>query len=379
MWAFLFIIFAVLGTVWGWVWLRLVETCALPAPLYYSLAMIFTASLALQVLRWAARNVFENRLWLQYLTYFFFGQMIILLLGAIVKDALFFTLSLAGLPLGVEAERWASATVLLASVAGKLWGVHTALRGPVVRKVTVPLPHWPATHLGLKVAQISDLHVGTSIKRDYVEGVVRQVMDLEPDLIALTGDIGDGNVFELTQDLEPLRELKAPLGVFYVAGNHEYYWNVKSWTAKMRELGFTVLENRGHWLKKASLWIGGVPDISAHRMEPGQTSDPSKALPSERLEGPRILLAHQPKSVFGAAAAGFDLMLSGHTHSGQFFPANLVVRFFNPYHHGLYRHEGKMWVYVNAGTGFWGPPLRLFVPAEITLLKLVPEAGEEGA
>lgn len=377
MWAFLSIVFLVLGTIWGWVWLRLVEPSALPSALYYSLAVIFAGSLVLQVLRWALRNVFENRLWLQYLTYFFFGQLIILLFGTLVKDALFFALAMTGVPLGVTAERWAAAVVLALGVAGMPWGVRTALRGPIVRKVKVPLPHWSPTHLGLKVVQLSDLHVGTSIRRAYVEKVVRQVMDLEPDLIVLTGDMGDGNVFELTQELEPLRALRAPHGVFYVAGNHEYYWNVKSWAAKMRELGFTVLENRGQWLEKASLWIGGVPDFSAFRMEPGHASDPALAAPEEKLEGPSLLLAHQPKSVFSAATAGFDLMLSGHTHAGQFFPANLVVRFFNPYHHGLYRHENKMWVYVNAGTGFWGPPLRLFVPAEITLLRLVPLQGAE--
>jgi predicted MPP superfamily phosphohydrolase len=223
------------------------------------------------------------------------------------------------------------------------------------------------------MAQISDLHVGASIKADYVAKVVQRVMDLEPDLIVLTGDLGDGNVFELQKDLEPLRRLRAPHGVFYVAGNHEYYWNVRAWMAKMKELGFTVLENDGRWLPKAKLWVGGVPDFTAHKMEPNGASDPARAFPREKVNGPSLLLAHQPKSIVAAAAAGFDMMVCGHTHSGQFFPANLLVRFFNPYHHGLHRHENT-WIYVNAGTGFWGPPLRLFVPPEITLFRLEPES-----
>lgn len=371
---FLLLVLSVFGTVWVWVWCRLVEPAALPPFVYWPLALLFASTLALQLLRWVLRRLFDEKLWLQRLTYFFFGQMIILLFGTIAKDALLAAAHLLGAPSSLGQERIASLTVLVLGVAGELWGIRTAWRGLWVRKVRVPLPHWPPSHLGLKVVQLSDLHVGSSIKEAYVANVVQRVLDLEPDLIVLTGDLGDGNVFELQKDLEPLRRLRAPHGVFYVAGNHEYYWNVRSWTAKMKDLGFTVLENDGRWLKDAKLWVGGVPDFTAHRMEPRGASDPARAFPEEKVDGPTLLLAHQPKSIFGAAQAGFDMMVCGHTHAGQFFPANLVVRFFNPYHHGLSRH-GKTWIYVNAGTGFWGPPLRLFVPPEITLFRLEPEAA----
>jgi predicted MPP superfamily phosphohydrolase/uncharacterized protein YhhL (DUF1145 family) len=371
---FLLLVLAVFGSVWLWVWCRLVEPSAPPPEIYWPLAAFFLATFSLQLLRWIYRRPFEEKLWLQRTTYFFFGQFIILLFATITKDAILSAAHLLGAPGSLAQERAASLVALFLAVAGELWGIRTAWKGLRVRKVRVPLPHWPATHLGLKMVQISDLHVGSSIREGYVANVVQKALDLEPDLIVLTGDLGDGNVFELQKDLEPLRRLRAPHGVFYVAGNHEYYWNVRSWMAKMKELGFTVLENNGRWLKEAQLWVGGVPDFTAHKMERNGASEPARAFPKEPVEGPTLLLAHQPKSIFGAAKAGFDMMVCGHTHAGQFFPANLAVRFFNPYHHGLHRHE-KTWVYVNAGTGFWGPPLRLFVPPEITLFRLVPEAN----
>ena len=369
---FFLLVLSVFGSVWTVVWCRLVEPAALPPALYWPLAALFAASFALQFLRWIFRSAFDEILWLQRLTYFFFGQMIILLFAALAKDLVLLAFHFAGHPASLAQIRLGSLIAFLLGVVGELWGIRTAWAGPRVREVKVPLPHWPADHPGLRVAQISDLHVSTSIRADYVRNVVEKTNALAPDLILLTGDLGDGNVEELQADLEPLRNLRAVHGIFYVAGNHEYYWNVRSWIAKMKELGFTPLENEGRWLEKAKLWVGGVPDISAHRMEGNSVSDPARAFPKEKVAGPTLLLAHQPKSIFAAAKAGFDMMVCGHTHAGQFFPANLAVRFFNPYHHGLHRHEST-WVYVNAGTGFWGPPMRLFVPAEITFFTLFPE------
>jgi predicted MPP superfamily phosphohydrolase len=176
----------------------------------------------------------------------------------------------------------------------------------------------------------------------------------------------------LLSALETLRGLKATHGVFFVTGNHEYYWNAPRWIHEIKKLGIQVLTNEGKMipLPDRNLWIGGVPDVSAGGFDPSTPSRPALAMPpvgsSECL---KILLAHQPKSCFEAQKAGFDLMLSGHTHWGQFFPFNYLVGFFNPYHKALNNHEG-MWVYVNSGTGFWGPPLRLGVPSEITLIQM---------
>ena len=370
---FLFVL-GVLGSVWGWVWARLVWSPHFSAPLFYFLSGVLVVSFVLQFLRFTQRELFKRIPPLDLAANFFFGLMILLFFGVLIKDASLALTSAAGIPASIMQEKVAAALVLLLSLSGYYWGVRTALAGPRIREIKVPISKWPAGQKPLRIVQISDLHVGSYIKESYVAEVAHRVRALQPDLIAITGDLGDGNVFELQKDLEPLRDLPATYGRFYVSGNHEYYWHVGSWVAKMKDLGYTVLENSGEWIEEAKLWVGGVPDITAHRMVPGQVSDPKKALPSKGTGqgAPKMLLAHQPKSVFGAEEAGFDLMLCGHTHAGQFFPANLIVRFFNPYHHGLYRHKSKLWVYVSAGTGYWGSPLRLFVPAELTVLNLVP-------
>jgi uncharacterized protein len=174
------------------------------------------------------------------------------------------------------------------------------------------------------------------------------------------------------EDLEPLRKLHAKHGVYYVTGNHEYYWKGQEWIDKVKELGFTVFHNDGKTitLPEKDIWLAGVPDHTCSRFYPGQVSDPLLAMQSNpNASAAKILLAHQPKSCFGAQEAGFEFMLCGHTHWGQFFPVSLLVGLFNPYHKGLNLHK-NMWVYVNAGTGFWGPPLRLGVPSEITCFTL---------
>jgi uncharacterized protein len=129
-------------------------------------------------------------------------------------------------------------------------------------------------------------------------------------------------------------------------------------------------EHRSVSVGKAKLLIGGIRDYACQRVRPDHTSDPKEAVKGAGVSDFKILLAHQPKSCFAAFEAGFDLMLSGHTHSGQFFPNNFITKIVHPYHRGLNLHENKMWVYVNSGTGYWGPPLRLGIPSELTLLKL---------
>jgi predicted MPP superfamily phosphohydrolase len=170
-----------------------------------------------------------------------------------------------------------------------------------------------------------------------------------------------------------LQGLKHRHGIYFITGNHEYYSGAEAWIAENRRLGFEPLLNEHRVLKigDASLVLAGVTDHSDSRFTSVNTSDPMKAMAgAPRDAGAKILLAHQPRSCFKAGEAGFDLQISGHTHAGQTFPGSLIVPFAHPYYKGLNRH-GKMWVYVNRGTGYWGPPLRLGVPSEITLLTLV--------
>jgi predicted MPP superfamily phosphohydrolase len=230
-------------------------------------------------------------------------------------------------------------------------------RRPRVVHVTVPIRDLPGDLQGFRIAQLSDLHVGPTIRR--------RTNRLAPDLVAVTGDVADGLVPELREHVEPLGGLRAPHGTFFVTGNHEYFWDVHGWTRELARLGVDVLLNEHRLLVRGNgrLLLAGVTDLSA-------ASDPAAALAGAPESDVRVLLAHQPKSAYAARDAGFDLQLSGHTHGGQYFPFNLLVRLFQPFVAGLHRLE-RMWLYVSRGTGYWGPPLRLGAPSEITLIELV--------
>jgi predicted MPP superfamily phosphohydrolase len=276
-----------------------------------------------------------------------------------------------------EADAWSapSAQITLAVTAlVTLAGLITARGRPRITEVTVPIRNLPESLSGFSIAQISDVHVGPTIKRGFVEGIVQQVNQLNADLIAVTGDLIDGSVARLSVHTAPLAGLRAKYGAFFVTGNHEYYSGERAWTDEVRRLGIRVLKNEHVVLQHngSSLVLAGVTDYSAHHFDPAQRSDPAAALRgAPQNAGAKILLAHQPSSAPAAEAAGFDLQISGHTHGGQFWPWNHFIRFFQPFTSGLARLN-NLWVYVNRGTGYWGPPNRFGVPSEITRIKLVP-------
>jgi predicted MPP superfamily phosphohydrolase len=278
-----------------------------------------------------------------------------------------------------QAQLWitpsAQATLLL-TVFITSAGMIIARRRPGIVEVRIQVPGLPPALHGFSIAQISDLHVGPTIKRGFVEGIVRRVNDLNADLIAVTGDLVDGSVQELSVHTAPLAGLAARHGAFFVTGNHEYYSGERAWSAEIQRLGMHVLKNEHVVLKHdgASLVLAGVTDYSAHRFDPAQRSDPAAALRGAPADaGARILLAHQPSSATAAAQAGFDVQISGHTHGGQFWPWNLFVHLFQPFTGGLHRLK-NLWIYVSRGTGYWGPPNRFGVPSEITRIRLVPAA-----
>jgi len=284
---------------------------------------------------------------------------------------------LAGSALGVSA--------ILVAIA--IWG---AMRAPEVKRIRIELPNLPAALDGTTIVQISDLHLGPTLQREWLEDVVRRTNELKPDLVAITGDLVDGSVDQLRDVVAPLRGLQARYGVFFVTGNHEYYSGVAAWLEEVERLGIRVLHNRSVPIggPEASFDLAGIDDAGATGMAPGHGPDLGAALAGRDPSRALVLLAHQPRGVDEAAAAGVGLQLSGHTHGGQLWPWLYMVRLAFPYASGLHLHEGKTWVYVTDGTGFWGPPLRLGTTPEITLITLAaphpialssdPGTGKEG-
>lgn len=268
----------------------------------------------------------------------------------------------------VELTAW---LVLALTAAATVIGYLNARRTAAVVEVDVPIANLPPALEGFTIVQISDIHVGPTIKAPYLQAIVDKVNALQPDVVAITGDLVDGSVRQLGPHTAPLAQLRARHGAYFVTGNHEYYSNAHEWIDEVRRLGVTVLMNEHVVLRHedAGLVLAGVTDYTAHHFDPAHRSDPQAAIADAPAHHPRILLAHQPRSATAAAEAGFDLQLSGHTHGGQFFPWNFFVPLQQPYVAGLKRLQG-LWIYVSRGTGYWGPPKRLLAPSEITRVRL---------
>jgi predicted MPP superfamily phosphohydrolase len=322
--------------------------------------------------RMANRSLAERLSWAGSLAAGLFSSLFVLTL---LRDV---TLAVAALAVSDEAlaaTKVASAVAVPAlAVLASLIGFVIARRRARIVDVDVPLANLPAALHGFTIAQISDIHVGNTIKRGYVDAIVDAVNGLDADIVAVTGDLVDGSVRDLSPHTAPLGRLTAKHGVYLVTGNHEYYSGEGAWTAEFRRLGLHVLKNEHVVVNHhgAEIVVAGVTDYSAHLFDPAQRSDPRVALAGAPLgAGAKLLLAHQPRTAAAASAAGFDLQLSGHTHGGQFWPWNLFVRLQQPFTAGLHRLN-HLWVYVSRGTGYWGPPTRFGVPSEITRLRLVP-------
>ncbi|WP_454901674.1 metallophosphoesterase [Variovorax gossypii] len=329
--------------------------------------------------------------WVGLISMGWFSSMFVLTL---VRDAGLLLTWLAGALGGVQVQwnslrPWTALAVLAVATATSAVGFLNARRTASVKRVDVPIRGLPQALEGFTIAQLSDIHVGPTIKSGYIQRIVDAVNRLGADTIAITGDLVDGSVPELREHIAPLAGLRARHGTFVVTGNHEYYAGAHAWIAELRRLGLKVLLNehvvlqtrnvRGaqtdEELFESALVLAGVTDFTAGHFDAAHASDPHLALhDAPPLVHTRVLLAHQPRSAPLAAAAGYQLQLSGHTHGGQFFPWNFFVPMQQPFTAGLHRlHD--MWVYVSRGTGYWGPPKRFGAPSEITLLTLVPAAA----
>ncbi|MBP0600838.1 metallophosphoesterase [Herbaspirillum sp. LeCh32-8] len=299
-----------------------------------------------------------------------FSSALLLTILRVVALALLPLFSLSDIHLR-ELDELTAWLVLALTAAATVIGFLNARRTAAVVEVSVPIANLPRALEGFTIVQISDIHVGPTIKRPYLQAIVDKVNALQPDVVAVTGDLVDGSVRQLASHTAPLADIRARHGAYFVTGNHEYYSNAHEWIDEVRRLGLTVLMNEHVVLRHdgAGLVLAGVTDFTAHQFDPAHRSDPHAAIENAPTDGPRILLAHQPRSAVAAAEAGFDLQLSGHTHGGQFFPWNFFVPLQQPYVAGLKRLH-KLWIYVSRGTGYWGPPKRLLAPSEITRVKL---------
>ncbi len=361
-----------------YLWVRLVRDVAWPAPwgrvltaLAVGLAVV--VPLAFLAMRGLPRAVNAPLAWIAY-TWLGFALYLFLLtlLGDAARGLAW---ALRTLPADPErrlflARAMAATVGALAGVVG-LGGVMNVVRGFDVRRVRVPLARLPASASGYAIVQLTDMHVGPTIGRDFVERVVREANALAPDMIVITGDLVDGSVEQLGELVEPLRELRAPDGVFFVTGNHEYYSGADAWIAHLRTLGIRVLRNERVAVRDA-FDLAGVDDARARGMLPGHGQDVARALLGRDPARAVVLLAHQPKAVKDAVAYGVDLQLSGHVHGGQMVPFNWLARLDQPLIAGLHLVE-KTWVYVSTGTGYWGPPMRVGSGAELTRIELVAE------
>ncbi len=246
------------------------------------------------------------------------------------------------------------------------WG---GFKKPKITKINL---HVKNLSTQFKIVQLSDVHIGRILKRDFLQDVVDKTNALKPDMVAITGDLVDMDLEDIKSELGALKELKSKYGTYYVAGNHEYYHGVKDILNHLESLGLHVLRNSSKIVNNIN--ISGVYDIAAFRLNHPFKPDIKKALSQIDKNLPTVLLAHQPKYVeYLSEDTKVDLILSGHTHGGQIFPFGFLVKLVQPYLYGLYKHSKNTHIYVSSGAGYWGPAIRFLAPSEIVEITLKPK------
>ncbi len=301
--------------------------------------------------------------WLSWIPLLWMGVLFLTVVMLGITDGLLWVL---GAGPAVSAARIRAIGVVGVVAAATATGLRAALATPEVRRVEVRIERWPESLDGFRIAQLSDLHIGPLLKRAFVERLVAQVDRLAPDLIALTGDLVDGSVDHVRDEVEPFSRLSAPHGFYFVTGNHDYYSGPEDWVGRVREFGIRPLRNERVQIGEGdqSFDLAGVDDYRGDWIR-GSDEDLAEALRDRDPARPVVLLAHDPSSFKRAATMQVDLQISGHTHGGQIWPFGYLVQLAVPHVAGLLR-RGRSQLYVSRGTGFWGPPIRLFAPSEIT-------------
>ena len=393
---FFAVVLGILGMVYGYVGLRTIIPAGFAHPWNLILWLFLAVLLILPFLPLLLRFYNIESGWLDYsgwVGYVGLGFLFLVFVMVLLRDVGWLVVMAGGKTYDVIASLFSSRptepsitdparrTLILnllnlgiISISASLvsYGLINARRRPRVVEIPIPITDLPDDLAKLRIVQITDIHVGPTIKRGFVQAIVEQVNGLEADIIVFTGDLADGSVAHLQDDVAPLAELKARQAKFFVTGNHEYYSGVESWLQEVSRLGFTALLNEHRIIEhgQAKILIAGVPDHSGYQFSKDHTIDINKALEGASQADVRLLLAHQPRTIHKASRAGFDIQLSGHTHGGQFIPWKYLVALEQPYVAGLHKHD-QTWIYVSNGTGYWGPPLRIGAPPEIALIRLI--------
>jgi predicted MPP superfamily phosphohydrolase len=276
-------------------------------------------------------------------------------------------------PMRRQAIARGAATIAGVAAAGASGlALRSGLGEVELKEVGVELERLPRALSGLTLVQLTDIHVGPTIGRRFIDAIVEKTNNAKPDAIMITGDLVDGPVEELLEHVAPLAKLKARYGVYFVTGNHEYYSGVRDWTLALEKMGIRVLREEHVELGEpgASIDLAGVSDHLSSKLAEAKGTELRRMLALSDPDRELVLLAHQPKAIISAAEAGVGLQISGHTHGGQLWPFSALVAMTQPYLAGLHRHGERTQIYVSRGTGYWGPPMRLFAPSEITKIVL---------
>ncbi|HWE28513.1 MAG TPA: metallophosphoesterase [Polyangia bacterium] len=373
---FLVIALSLIGGLHYYFWARLVRDTALPAPwrqLATTALWLLGLSIPATMILWRSHHPLRNVL--AWPAFVWMGMLLIMMLVVFGTDVVRLVVHATGGARDPERrlllQRVLGAAAATLSAGLGALALREGTRRVSVREIEVTLPRLPRALDGFTIVQLTDVHVGgQTIHRAFIEEMVATTNALEPDLVAITGDLVDGSVDELRDQVAPLAQLRARQGVYFVTGNHEYYAGVAEWLAHLPTLGVRVLRNERVAVGNDThtFDLAGIDDYSA-RGVPGHGPDLARALDGRDAARELVLLAHQPRAIHEAAAHGVGLQLSGHTHGGQIWPWNFAVRLQQPYVAGLARHKQTQ-LYVSRGTGYWGPPMRLGAPAEITRIKL---------
>jgi predicted MPP superfamily phosphohydrolase len=363
----------VLALLFGVPWWTLVWAGnAWPSGVFRAATLAFAAALAAFPVLMVTGHGRRHRDWAARIADTLLGVVWVLFVWSILGNLLRVILALAGVA-DPARSRLVSAVVGLIALVLLLWGYAEAMRVPRVRRVEVTLPSLGAGLDGMRVVLLTDTHYGPINRVRWSRRVTKVVNSLGADVVAHTGDIADGEVSARREQAAPLGDVRARLARVYVTGNHEYFSGAQRWVEHMASLGWEALHNRHVVVERdgSRLIVAGVDDrTAAGSGVPGHHADHAAALEGAEEDLPVLLLAHQPQMVTGAVAHGVDLQISGHTHGGQIWPFHYLVRLDQPVLHGLSRHGERTQLYTSRGTGFWGPPFRVFAPSEITVLTL---------